>query len=87
MLAVTAGRIDAALRHFAQGLAFCDRAGYRTEYARTAADFADALLAHAGTDGRAKAVALQDEALEVACELGMRPLEERVLARRELLDA
>jgi DNA-binding SARP family transcriptional activator len=87
LLAATAGRIDAALGHFAEGLAFCDRAGYRTEYARTAADFADALLAHTGTDGRERAYALQDEALEIARELGMRPLVERVLARRELLEA
>ena len=84
LLAATSGRIDAALGHFTEGLAFCDRAGYRTEYAWTAADFADALLTHTGTGGRTRAYALQDEALEIARELGMRPLVERVLARREL---
>jgi hypothetical protein len=36
---------------------------------------------------RARAVALQDEALGIARELGMRPLMERVLARREILKA
>jgi hypothetical protein len=87
LLAATSGRIDAALGHFAEGLAFCDRAGYRTEYAWTAADYADALLAHRGTDGRGKAVALQDEALAIARELGMRPLVERVLARRGRVEA
>jgi DNA-binding SARP family transcriptional activator len=87
LLAATAGRMDAAIGHFADGLAFCDRAGYRTEYAWTAADYADALLEHTGTERRARARALQDEALEVARELGMRPLEERVLARREILEA
>ncbi|HEU0337290.1 MAG TPA: hypothetical protein VFR43_12080, partial [Gaiellaceae bacterium] len=87
LLAATAGRIDAALGHFADGLAFCDRAGYRTEHAWIAADYADALLEHTGTDGRARALQLQDEALELARELGMRPLAERVLARRELLEA
>jgi DNA-binding SARP family transcriptional activator len=87
LLAATAGRIDAALGHFADGLAFCARAGYRSERAWTAADFADALLEHTGTDGRVKALELQDEALELARELAMRPLVERVLARRQLLGA
>jgi DNA-binding SARP family transcriptional activator len=87
LLAATAGRIDAALGHFAEGLAFCNRAGYRTEYAWTAADYADALLTHNGRDGRSKALALQDEALEIAGELGMTPLVERVLSRRALLEA
>jgi DNA-binding SARP family transcriptional activator len=87
LLAATAGRIDAAHGHFGEGLAFCERAGYRTEYARTAADYADALLAQPVADGGATARALQNEALEIARELDMRPLVERVLARRELLPA
>jgi DNA-binding SARP family transcriptional activator len=83
LLAATAGRIDAALGHFADGVAFCDRAGYRAEHAWTAADYADALLEHSGTDGRMKALELQGEALELARELDMHPLAQRVLARRE----
>jgi tetratricopeptide (TPR) repeat protein len=86
-LAATAGLIDVAIVHFAEGLAFCDRAGYRTEYAWTAADYADVLLTHVGSDGRLKALALQDEALEIARELRMTPLVERVLARRGLVEA
>jgi hypothetical protein len=86
LLAATTGEVDAARGHFAEGLAFCDRAGYRAEYAWTACDYADALLEPAGSDGRARAAALQDEALEIARELRMRPLEERVLARRKLLE-
>ena len=81
LLATTSGRIDVAIGHFAEGLAFCARAGYRSEYAWTAADYADALLMHQGADGRGKAVALQDEALEIARALDMRPLVKRVLAR------
>jgi tetratricopeptide (TPR) repeat protein len=87
LLAATSGRIDEALAHFAEGLAFCERAGYRTEYAWTTADYADALLTHVGRDGRSRALALQDEALEIARELDMTPLVERVLARRELVEA
>ena len=82
LLAATSGRIDAALGHFAEGLAFCDRAGYRTEYARTAADYADAAARRTrALAAEARALALQDEALEIARALGMRPLVERVLAR------
>jgi hypothetical protein len=36
---------------------------------------------------RAKATALLDEALRISRELGMRPLMERVLSRREILTA
>ena len=36
---------------------------------------------------REKAVELQDEALTITQELGMRPLTERILARREILRA
>jgi hypothetical protein len=86
-LAVTSGRVEDALVHFADGLAFCGRAGYRTEYAWTAADYADALVAGPGTEGEAKALELHAEALEIASDLGMKPLVERVLARRELLEA
>ena len=48
---------------------------------------ADVLLRRAGADDDTKAIALQDEALEIARELGMRTLMERVLARREILNA
>jgi DNA-binding SARP family transcriptional activator len=84
LLAATSGRIDAAVSHFEEGLAFCARAGYRPEYAWTACDYADA-LGRAGMEARTRAVALQDEALELARTLGMRPLAERVLARRQPL--
>ncbi len=36
---------------------------------------------------REKAIELQDEALAIARELGMRPLTERILAQREILNA
>jgi tetratricopeptide (TPR) repeat protein len=79
LLALTFGRADAAVAHFADGLAFCDRAGYRPEYAWTACDYADTLLLRRGADDSGTALALQEEALAVARELDMRPLEERVL--------
>ena len=87
LLAAAHGQVDAATAHFADGLAFCERAGYRPEYAWTAFDYADVLLRRAVADDQAEAVALQDEALAVARDLGMRPLTERVLAHRKLLRA
>ncbi|MCH7606082.1 MAG: hypothetical protein IH962_02900, partial [Chloroflexi bacterium] len=36
---------------------------------------------------RAKAMSMLEESLAVSSELGMRPLMERVLSRRELFDA
>ncbi len=36
---------------------------------------------------RAKAMSLLDESLAISSELGMRPLMERVLSRREILEA
>ena len=82
LLAAAFDRIDVGLAHLADGLAFCDRAGYRPEYAWTASDYAEVLLQRAGADDHARAIALQDEALAIARELGMHPLIDRVLAGR-----
>ena len=81
LLAATADQMDRALMHYEEGLAFCDRAGYRPEYAWTACDYADALLTRNHPADRAKATALQDAAREIASELGMRPVI-RASARR-----
>jgi hypothetical protein len=40
-----------------------------------------------GEGDREKAVQLLDESLAISSELGMRPLMERVLSRREILKA
>ncbi len=45
----------------------------------------DRLLDEAGD--RKKAIALQDEALVITREMGMKPLTERILKRREILRA
>jgi tetratricopeptide (TPR) repeat protein len=103
LLAQTMGNLDKAAGHFEDALAFCRKAGYRPELAWTCCDYADLLLNPVGaplaapqragqalplqgTD-RAKAMALLDEALQISSELGMRPLMERVLSRREILTA
>jgi len=93
LLAQTMGNLDQALDHFEDALAFCRKAGYRPELAWTCCDYADLLLdpstssGRAVSDNRAKAMSLLDESLAISSELGMRPLMERVLSRREILGA
>ncbi len=83
LLAVTLGQIETALAHYEDGLAFCDRAGYRPEYAWTACDYAGALLVRDHPGDRERAAALHEAALATARELGMRPLIERILDRQQ----
>ena len=93
LLAQTMGNPDQATVHYEACLAFCRKAGYRPELAWTCCDYADLLLDPATSSGRAvsdnrtKAMALLDESLAISSELGMRPLMERVLSRREILKA
>ena len=87
LLAQTIGNLDQAVTHFEDALAFCRKAGYRPELAWTCCDYADTLRERDGEGNRAKAIALLDESLVISSELGMRPLMERVLSRREILGA
>ena len=85
LLCHTMGQLDQASVHFEDALAFCRKAGYRPELAWTCCDYADTLIQRNGDEDRAKARALLDESLAISTELGMRPLMERVQARRERL--
>ena len=87
LLPQTMENLDQAAAHFEDALSFCRRAGYRPELAWTCCDYADMLRDRDGQGDRAKAVALLDESLAISSELGMRPLMERVLSRREILRA
>ena len=87
LLAHTMSKLDDASTHFEDALAFCRKAGYRVELARTCCDYADTLLQRGGPGDKEKATSLLDESLAISSELGMRPLMERVLSRREILKA
>ena len=87
LLAQTIGRSDLAAEHFEDALAFCRKGGYRPELAWTYCDYADLLLQRDGEGDRARATSLLDESLAISSGLGMRPLMERVLSRREILRA
>ncbi len=68
-------------------MTFCRKAGYRPELAWSCCDYADALRDRNGEGDRTHAMSLLDESLAISSELGMRPLMERVLSRREILGA
>ena len=87
LLAHTMGNLDQAVDHYEDALAFCRKAGYRPELAWTCCDYADTLRERNGDGDSAKAMSLLDESLAISSELGMRPLMERVLSRRDILKA
>ncbi len=87
LLSQTMGNKGAAVTHFDDALTFCRKAGYRPELAWTCCDYADTLLQRNVDGDHAKAVSLLDKSLAISSELGMRPLMERVLSRREILKA
>ena len=93
LLANACGNADVAAAHCEAALAFCRQAGYRPELAWTCYDYAciltDRMSSGASeptrTAAREKATALLDEALTIARELVMRPLNERAAARKAQL--
>ncbi len=87
LLCVTIDRLDQAADHFEDALAFCRKGGLRPELAWTCCDYADLLRARDATGDREKAATLLEESLHISTELGMRPLMERALSRREILKA
>ena len=87
LLAQTMGNMDQATAHFEDAVAFCRKVGYRTELAWICCDYADMLVERGHENERSKATSLLDESLAISSELGMRPLMERVLSRREILKA
>jgi tetratricopeptide (TPR) repeat protein len=87
LLSHTLGNLDQASAHFEDALAFCREAGYRPELAWTCCDYADTLLQRNEPGDHEGAMSLLDESLAISNKLGMRPLMERVLSRREILRA
>jgi hypothetical protein len=87
LLARTMDQPDLAAGHFKDATDFCRKAGLRPELAWTCCDYADMLRERDGPGDRAKAATLLDESLAISTELGMRPLMERVLSRRDILKA
>jgi ATP/maltotriose-dependent transcriptional regulator MalT len=83
LLSTVQGRLDRAIAHFEDALAFCCKAGYRPEVAWTCYDYAEALLQRSHPGDHARAMSLLEGSLAIAQELGMRPLAERVATLQE----
>ena len=83
LLSQTMGELDRSSEHFEDGLVFCRRAGYRPELAWTCCDYADTLLQRDRNEDHVKAIVLLDESLVISSALGMSPLMERVVSRRD----
>jgi DNA-binding CsgD family transcriptional regulator len=88
LLSATLGQRDRAAGHFAEALDFCRLGGYRSELAWTGYDFAETLLAGPSINSQDsdQARLLLEEALDLSQTLGMRPLQERVMALQERLE-
>ena len=82
LLAVTIGDLDQGSDHFEEALIFCRRAGFKPELAWSCCDYADCLLQRDHVGDREQAVSLLAESYNVAKELEMRPLLERVVERQ-----
>ncbi len=84
LLAVTAGRLEDAERHFAEALAMSERMGDRPFSAQARVGLARMLLERGAGSDRGRALDLLAQALESAQEIGMhRLLNEALTARLE----
>jgi len=80
LMADVRGDKDAALKHLEDAVVFCRDAGYRPEQATASRDLAR-LLTETGSD-TARAFDLYGQSVELARELGMRPLVESAMRGR-----
>ncbi len=87
LLAHTLDDLDQAAVHFEDALLISSKTRNQPQRAWTCCDYADTLLQRNEPGDREKAMSLLDESLAISSELGMRPLMERVLSRREILKA
>jgi len=74
LLALTLGRVDAAVAHLDDALVRTERAGLRAQLARLRVELAGALVARGGPGDRARADTLRDQARALAAELDQRAL-------------
>ena len=87
LLAHITGNLDQSVARYEDALTFCRKGGYQPKLAWTYCDYSDTLGDRDGECDRARAMSLLDESLAISSDLGMRPLMERVLSRRETLEA
>jgi tetratricopeptide (TPR) repeat protein len=86
-LAAALDRYEQSSSHFEDAIALCRKAGYISMLAWCLHDYTEMLLEQDADGDRATAATLLDESLQFSSDLGMRPLMERVLSRRQILRA
>ena len=86
-LATQLGNMDEAESLFNETVTRCRLNGFKPRLAETCVEYADMLIDRDAPGDKEKAIALQDEALVITRDMGMTPLTERILKRREILKA
>ncbi len=86
-LAVILGDSEVADSHFTEEVENVRMVGNKPRLAEAGANYSEFLLDRDTSEDKEKAIALQDEALVITREMGLTPLTERILKRRELLNA
>ena len=87
ILAASQGDTDGAISHYEDAMRFLSGAGYVTDLAWAEAELAVLLSQRNGPGDRERAIALQDSSLVTAGRLGMKPLVERIIAKKKILTA
>ena len=83
ILAETMGQFGQADAHFRDALTFCEKAGFRPEWAWSAYEYAKCLTEHNGPGNCLRAISLVDQTLTIITELDLDPLRDRVLALQQ----
>ena len=87
IIAAASGNREQAANHFEDAIAFYRPRGLRPELAWSLCAYADLLRDRDAPGDKQKATTLLTESLAISSELGMKPLVERVLARKTILGA
>ena len=87
LLAEAMGEIEKADSHFRGALAFCEKAGYRPEWAWSAYEYAKCLTEHNGPADNLRALSLVEQALTIISELDLVPLRDRVLTLQQQIES
>jgi len=86
IMSAALGRLDEAADHFDRALDFTGEGMNVPEHAWACSNYAELLLERNFNGDRDRANELQEAAITTAQKLGMKPLTERVLSQRELLN-
>ena len=81
------GELDRAAKEFQQAIERDELLGAKPDLAKSLLELSKVLIKRNSEGDHDRAEELQDQAIAIATELGMKPLLEKVLAQREILKA